>query len=459
MTGRGRWITLGLLAAAALGGAWLLHRAGAPPASRVTVLAEGLCAPGAELLLSDLIELQNRQIILPPGGALPKGTHTLRVHLSRQGDRLDLRAELDGGALPSQSGPPSEAFAGLARALALLPPDPTLIPVDATEAWELLDLAGRTQDEASAPLVDRAATLVRKEPGCALARLAYATLLTRYLVEHVDVDTMEAQSTCERNFQDGLATLPGYPRLAALFAIHLSDLGRQREALGLLEDGLRRHPGNLSLLNALAYAARTSGQLELADRALDRRAALSGQPRGQASLADNTMLYRGRYSGFESELQALPEGPIKTFYGGYVRLLRGDSAGARTKFTPSESGGLGSTLFVRLSQIYVLALDGRGGEARAALDALEAERTRIHLPDGEFTFKVAETYGFLGDPGKALDVAERASVQGFGCADWFERAPFLAGARKLPKWRSLDQHLREREKLLGDAFPPSAFGL
>ena len=455
---RARWIAL-VLAAAALAGIWMLHRAGAPPASRITVQAEGSCAPGAALLVSDLVELQNHWALLQPGRQAPAGTHALRLRVSRQGDRMDLGAELDGEALPPQSGTPAEAFAGLAQALSMAPPEARIIPGDAKEAWELLDLAGRTQDESNGPLVDRAAALVRKAPDCALARLAYATLLTRYLVEHVDADTLEAQSACEQNFQEGLAILPGYPRLSALFAIHLSDIGRQREALDLLQDALRRHPGNLALLNALAYAARTSGLLDLADRALKRRAEISGQPRGQTSLADNTLLYLGHYRAFEAELAALPEGPIKSFYSGYARLLEGDHDGAKARFAAAKMGGLGSSLFLRLSDIYALALDGRGDEARAALDRLEAERTMIHLPDGEFTFKVAEAYGFLGDPGKALDVAERASVQGFGSADWFERAPFLAGARKLPKWRSLDQHLRERQKLLGDTFRPSAFGL
>lgn len=459
MNVRRAWIALPLLAAAALIGVWAFHRAAKPPASRMMVQAEGLYGPGAALLVSDLMELQNLRTLLPPGGRMPPGVHALRLRVTRQGDRMELTAELDGKPLPPQSGAPAVALSGLTKSLSLRPPRAQLLPADAKRAWELLDLAGRTQDESSGPLVDRAAALVREEPHCALARLAYATLLTRYLVEHVDADTLEAQTACEQNFQDGLAILPGYPRLAALFAIHLSDIGRQREALNLLKDALRRHPGNLTLLNAMAYAARTSGLLGLADRALERRAEISGQPRGQAALADNTLLYLGHYRTFETELTALPEGSIKSFYGGYARLLQGDHEGAKARFATAKLGGLGSTLFVRLSAIYALALEGRGVEARTALDALEAERTMIHLPDGEFTFKVAEAYGFLGDPGKALDVAERASVQGFGSAEWFERAPFLTEARKLPKWRSLDLHLRERQALMEATYPPSAFGL
>ena len=450
-------ITLGLAAAAGLGVYRWLRRFPPPPAHRVLITADGPCAPGARLLLSDLIELQNRWIPLPAGSG-GSAAIQLQIHLQREGDRLTLQAERDGHGLPPQTGTPAEAIAGLARALDLDPPGAALVP-DGAAGWELLDLAGRSQDETSEALVARAGALVQAEPRCAPARLAYGTFLTRFLVEHISRDTLDAQAACESNFREGLSALPGYPRLAALYAIHLTDIGRSREALDLMADGLWRHPGNLGLLNALAYAARASGLLDLAGRALDRRAALAGEPRSQQALADNTLLYQGRTRAFEAELTALPEGPLKAYYQGYARLLQGDTAGALLRFQGADHPGLGSSLFVRLSQVYALACAGRREEALAALDALEGERSQIHLPDGEFTLKLAEAYGYLGEPSKALDVAQRASVQGFGCAEWFERAPFLSEARRLPRWRSLDQHLREREALMSAAFPPRAFGL
>ncbi|HTL99076.1 MAG TPA: hypothetical protein VL181_09770 [Holophagaceae bacterium] len=455
---RGRWIAFGLLAAG-LTGFWLERRFPAPPSARLLIQADGPCAAGATALLSDLAELQNRWVVLPPGSPAVPRTQLLRLHLGRQSEVMTLQAELDGQSLPPQRGSPGEVFAGLARSLTLRPPGPALLPARPDEAWKLLDLAGRTQDEASLPLVMESEALAVHEPRCALARFAYANLLTRYLVEHLEADTLDAQTACERNFQEGLSDLPGYPRLTALFAIHLSDIGRQREAMDLLADALHRHPGATELLNSLAYAARTSGLLATADKALERRADLVGQRRGQASLADNALLYGGHIEAFASSVESLPPGPLRAFYSGYARLLQGDREGALVRFKEARMGGLGSSLFVRLAEVYGSALEGRDAEALANLDTLESERTQIHLPDGEFTFKVAEAYGFLGQPAKALDLAERASVQGFGCAPWFERAPFLADARKLPKWLSLDQHLRERQTLLADRFPPSRFGL
>ncbi len=459
MTLRGRALSLALLVA--MGGAafWAFRRASSPPSQRIAIQAFGPCANGTALLLSDLMELQNRRVVLPSNASPSEGTSRLLLRLSRQGDVLIVDGDLDGRALPRQQGPPATALAGLAQALALDPPDSSLLPPDAANAWELLDLAGRSQDEASAAFVARAQALVAREPACASARLALGTLLTRYLVEHVEEDTLEAQATCEENFRHGLTTRPAHPRLVALFTIHLSDIGRQREAFPLLQDALHRHPGSPVLLNALAYAARTSGLLDLADRALEHRAALTGVPRGQSALADNTLLYAGNYRAFEQSLAALPPGPLQSFYQGYARLLKGDREGAQRLFAETRLGGLGSSLFVRLAEVYRLALEGRAEEAASALDKLEAERRQIHLPDGEFTFKLAEAYGFLGHPSVALEVAERASVQGFGCAPWFERTPFLESARRMPRWISLDMHLQERQRLLAETFPPSAFGL
>lgn len=450
-----RW-GLVLLAAGAAGLLlWRLRRFPDPPRARLAILVSGDGAPGLQALLQDLAESQGRWVVVPAGAPAPQ----LRVQARRKGSGLELTGDLGGAPLPACAGTPSEALAALAGRLGLQPPGPRLLPAAPDRAWELLDLAGRSQDETSRDLLRRAEALVAAEPGCAEARLALATLQTRFLVERVDADTLEAQQACEANLQAALDLTPDLPRLVELAAIHYSDVGRQREALTRLQAALRRHPGALPLDNALAYAARTSGLLDLADRALERQARLSGLPRGPARLADNGLLYAGRYAAFEAGVRRLPAGPLRAFYLGYARLVQGDREAALKHFSETPAGGLGSVLFLRLSEIYRLALEGRPAEALARLQAFETERLQIHLPDGEFTFKLAEAYGFLGRPREALEVAERAAVQGFTCTPWFERSPFLAGARDSVQWPSLDQHLRERQRLLEEAFPPRAFGL
>src|SRR5206468_1334483 len=108
---------------------------------------------------------------------------------------------------------------------------------------------------------------------------------------------------------------------------------------------------------------------------------------------------------------------------------------------------------------YLLALEGRTLESGEALEKLELERVQVRVPDGELTFKVAEAYGYLGQPRLALEVMGKAAVQGFGCTRWYERSPFLAGARQLPAWPRLLLTLQERQGLLETRFPPSRFEL
>lgn len=456
-----RRIVWGFLLAATCAAGLLLwtHRRPSIPTQRLAVRADGVGGPGLALVVSDLYEVANRRIIVPVGTVPPAGTHLLTLHLSRRDADLVVDAEMDGRPLPRQEGTPSQVLSGLAKALALPTPGAAFMPVDPGDGFDLLDLAGLTQDDATADRVAKAHALVLRVPGCASARLAFGTLQTRFLVEHMEADTLDAQRLCEQNFQDGLGIIPNYPRFVALYAVHLSDIRRQPEALRLLQSALKQHPGNASLLNSLAYAARTSGLLELADRALQRRSSLADLPRGQASLADNTLLYEGKYKAFETSLSTLQPGPLRNFYLGYTRLIEGDRDGAHALFAATQPGGLGSTLFVRLAEVYRLALEGRTQEANQALDTLDAERIQIRLPDGEFTFKVAEAYGFMGRPGDALEAAVRASIQGFSCTPWYERAPFLAEARKLPRWTSLDLHLKERQRIMEASFPASSFAL
>jgi hypothetical protein len=79
------------------------------------------------------------------------------------------------------------------------------------------------------------------------------------------------------------------------------------------------------------------------------------------------------------------------------------------------------------------------------------------VPDGEFTFKLAEAFAFLDAKSEAVDTAHRAFAQGFGCTRWYRQAPFLAPLQDLPKWQVLLKHLQEREAPLAARFPPRTF--
>ena len=78
----------------------------------------------------------------------------------------------------------------------------------------------------------------------------------------------------------------------------------------------------------------------------------------------------------------------------------------------------------------------------------------MRVPDGEFTLRMAEGYALAGDLDSAMELASRAFGQGFGATLWFERSPLLEPLKGSPRWRTLIQHVRERQGLLEDRFPP-----
>jgi hypothetical protein len=81
----------------------------------------------------------------------------------------------------------------------------------------------------------------------------------------------------------------------------------------------------------------------------------------------------------------------------------------------------------------------------------------LRIPDGEWTFKEAEAYALLGDADRGVDCATRAFVQGFSCAAWYERSPFLAKVRTHARWPMLRRNIRERQAVMEGSFPPTTF--
>lgn len=113
--------------------------------------------------------------------------------------------------------------------------------------------------------------------------------------------------------------------------------------------------------------------------------------------------------------------------------------------------------FEALSEVYEQALLGRPEEALVRLRRLLDTRQRLRVPDGEFTFKIAEAFAFLGAHPEAVETASSAFTQGFGCTRWYRQAPFLKPVQSLPRWQGLLSHPEEREALLRDRFPVRRF--
>lgn len=426
---------------------------------------------GLRLLLEDLAETGGATVLAPPPGDGPLPAGVLRISLegSRTGSGLRLQARIRGAdgserdLVPANPDPRDQlqqvlAAAGLRSpaAAAILPNDPArLLPLAEVYAAAL---AGSDQDARAAGA--QAQAIAAREPECAPAALACAESAYRRLLNPSPTN-LEAQMVCSQAFETALNLLPGYPRAVEEAGRFYTDTGNQRRALEILLNAADLRPRAAGLRASMAYAARTTGLLEGARTALRAREALEGGAAARDLFPEATFLYTGEWDRFDAWLGSGPgerPDPLPDFYRGYLRLLQGRRDEALANFRAAERPQESNVQFQSLARAYQLALDGRQPEALLTLRLLTRSRQDLRVPDGEFTFKVAEAYGFVGAADEAMDSAQLAFSQGFGCTAWYERTPMLSALHELPRWRALISHLQERQKLLEERFPARGFG-
>jgi tetratricopeptide (TPR) repeat protein len=398
----------------------------------------------------------------------------LRTDPARQGEHLALRlrwAWLRNGDLGPwternlSAAAPASVFTEALAALPLTLPalaEEALVPSQPAAFWELVELMGLRLENARIPeAIQRGRKLVETAPRCASAWLSLGNLLNRSLLDDPSASTVEDQAETETAYTRGLALVPDHSRGLFRLALFRAGAGNHREALDMLLEARKQHPRNPLLPLGIANAARNAGLLDLALKAADLHEHLT-LPEIQPQSMQLLHLYREDLPRFEARLQGSPgqlRYSIVMFYRAYLRLLAGDRAGARDGFAGCETIERGIPNYLRLAKIFRLELEGHRPEALAQLKAMDLERTSLRVSDGEFTLRMAETAAFLGDSVLALELAERAYTQGFGCTRWYERSPLLAPIRGTARFASLLQHLRERQTLMESRFPPSRFGL
>jgi len=382
----------------------------------------------------------------------------------REGSDLELRirrqdAEGRTSLLLSQ-GLPQKSFQRLLAQMNLASPAlDRLVPVEPDAFWDLAELMGPFIFPELKAKQAQAQALAQRIPQCAAAHYRVAYFSLRLLI--VEASTVDGALTlCEQAFQRALELLPGYPRAMYQLVRFKTDVGSFQESLTLGLEFRRRYPRSPLAHGCLIYSARNAGLLEGALRALREREKLTGGFDADPGLAENTYLYLGDLDRFEQSLNSgntAVFSPVRHFYRGYLALLRGNRAEALRLFRETQQQPGVVNQFEQLAHAYELALSDRRGEALVQLRQLRTSRTSLRIPDGEFTFKLAEALAFMGQDNEAMDCANRAFAQGFGCTRWYEQSPLLAPIRLLPRWSALHQHLKERQAYLEQSFPASRF--
>ena len=422
---------------------------------------------GVAALFKDCLECGGGLALVEHEAALPKENEaldTLTLRVCREGDRIQVqilrkRAGRPDETLDTGLEAPSKA---IAAALAALEVEDgvvkLLIPRNPETFWLLAGVTDWRLENKLPLAMEACAGLVEREPECASAWLAKARVANLYLLTNSGEET-DTQQQCEGDFLRAMDLAPDFPRAVTSYARFKTDIGNQHGALEMLFAALHRYPRVPRLYEAVAYAARTAGLLDGAALALQQRDRILGLSRGEAGLTENTYLYLGNLDTFEVVLGASDATPdsLRDFYHGYARLVRGDRAGAERWFTWAHFHPGGIPQFDTLSNVYYLGLRGQTGGALALLRGLWAARVPMRVPDGEYTFKLAEAFSFLGSQSEAQDVATRAFAQGFGCTRYYQESPLLAGIRNTPRWNALEQHLQGRQLLSERLFPTEAF--
>jgi DNA-binding winged helix-turn-helix (wHTH) protein/tetratricopeptide (TPR) repeat protein len=253
-------------------------------------------------------------------------------------------------------------------------------------------------------------------------------------------------------FDRAVALAPSRTEAAMAEVTILTTLGKTDEAYELCQRYLPAHPASPNVLYNAQYVLRYAGFLQRSRKLLEELVAVD--PGYLAAYAGGVSpavyLYLGEWDRF---LALLPDN--KDSYSYYLRglaeRLRGRPEVARGWLESSVRAGQ-SSVFGRLSQALLAAIDDRGDVAERLVEEVALQRRRRGAADGEITYKQAEVLALAGRVESATRELRATVEEGFFCARCLELNPSFAAMHDDPDYREALGLARQRHLAFASRF-------
>jgi len=252
---------------------------------------------------------------------------------------------------------------------------------------------------------------------------------------------------------------PGLPSAREELALYNTKLGRSKEALALLAEGIARNPSYAGFHDARGYLLRYAGWTSESIASYLRAQELDPRPANLVSTQDQitkSHIYLGEYAEalasherVESLLEELGRAATEKehFYEGVIHLYADDRDAALASFREGRAVDPGTVWSIFGEGYEGIALGDRD-RVKDVLERLEA----LGVVDGERHYRLVHFAAFLDEPERALEHLEYSIGAGFFASPYFEADPLMESLRSHPGFPPLLARAAARhDAFLGDA--------
>ncbi len=210
----------------------------------------------------------------------------------------------------------------------------------------------------------------------------------------------------------------------SLQATILVEMGEVRRAESLLLEATNVNSDSADLHFALSYANYYLGDLDKAEKLLEKTLSLDANFLTANGWTPNVYLYTKQYQRFLDILPAT-RSTLFNFYRGFALAKLGKHKEAQFALSSSYQENP-TDIFGQLSAVLELIESGDLESALSLLTALQQQRSSSLAKDGEVSFRIAQLMAMAGDLKGANSQLHLSWQQGFQCRLCIDNDPTLA---------------------------------